>query len=64
VESLILLYRELNNVVYVKLSGKNTGETLHFIETTWKDLFPDQPYSYTYLTDRFKGQFRQMKNGD
>jgi putative ABC transport system permease protein len=57
VESLILLYRELNNVVYIKLSGKNTRETLNFIETTWKDVFPDQPYTYTYLTDRFKGQF-------
>ena len=58
VESLILLYRELDPVVYIKLSGKNTGETLHFIETTWKNLFPDQPYSYTYLTDRFEGQFK------
>ena len=57
VESLLLVYRELNNVVYVKLSGKNTQETLSFIETTWKDLFPDQPYTYTYLTDRFNGQF-------
>jgi putative ABC transport system permease protein len=57
IESLLLIYRELNNVVYVKLSGKNTRETLNFIETTWKDLFPDQPYSYTYLTDRFEGQF-------
>jgi putative ABC transport system permease protein len=58
VESLILLYRELNNVIYIKLSGKNTRETIDFIETTWKDVFPDQPYSYTYLTDRFKGQFK------
>jgi putative ABC transport system permease protein len=58
VESLILLYRELNNVVYIKLSGKNTRETLNFIETTWKNVFPDQPYSYTYLTDRFEGQFK------
>jgi putative ABC transport system permease protein len=57
IESLLLIYRELNNVIYVKLSGKNTRETLNFIETTWKDLFPDQPYSYTYLTDRFEGQF-------
>ena len=58
IESLLLIYRELNNVVYVKLSGKKTSETLHFIETTWKDVFPDQPYTYTYLTDRFEGQFK------
>ncbi len=58
VESLMLVYRELNNVMYVKLSGKNTRETINFIETTWKEVFPDQPYSYTYLTDRFVGQFK------
>ena len=57
VESLLLIYRELNNVVYIKLSGKNTQATLSFIESTWKELFPDQPYTSTYLTDRFNGQF-------
>jgi len=57
IESLLLIYRQLNNVVYIKLSDKNTQATLSFIETTWKNLFPDQPYTYTYLTDRFKGQF-------
>jgi putative ABC transport system permease protein len=58
IESMILVYRELNNVIYIKLNGKNTQETLSFIESTWKNLFPDQPYTYTYLTDRFKGQFK------
>jgi len=58
VESMMLVYRELNNEIYVKLSGKNTAETLHFIETTWKDVFPDQPYTYSFLSDRFKGQFK------
>jgi putative ABC transport system permease protein len=58
VESLMLLYRELNDIIYIRLSGENTKETLAFIEKTWKDLFPDQPYAYTYLTDRFKGQFK------
>ncbi|MBN2275715.1 MAG: ABC transporter permease [Bacteroidales bacterium] len=57
VESLMLIYRELNNVVYVKLSGKNTGEAINFIEATWKEVFPDQPFTYTFLTDRFEGQF-------
>jgi putative ABC transport system permease protein len=57
VESLVLVYRELNNVVYVKLSGKNTRATLDFIKSTWNDIFPDQPYNYTYLTERFNNQF-------
>jgi putative ABC transport system permease protein len=58
VESMMLVYREFGNIIYVKLSGKNTKGTLDFIEKTWKDLFPDQLYTYTYLTDRFKGQFK------
>jgi putative ABC transport system permease protein len=59
VESMMLLYRQtFGNIIYIKLSGRNTQETLAFIEKTWKDLFPDKPYSYTYLTDRFKGQFK------
>ena len=57
IESMLLIYRPLNNVVYIKLSDRNTQATLTFIENTWKDLFPDQPYTYTYLTDRFNGQF-------
>jgi putative ABC transport system permease protein len=57
IESMLLIYRPLNNVVYIKLRDRNTQATLTFIENTWKDLFPDQPYTYTYLTDRFNGQF-------
>jgi putative ABC transport system permease protein len=57
IESLLLAYRTINNFVYVKLSGKDTEKTLSFIESTWKEVFPDQPYSYTYLTERFNRQF-------
>jgi putative ABC transport system permease protein len=57
IESLMLVYRGRGNIVYVKLSGINTEETLRFIESRWKEIFPDQPYSYTFLTDRFNRQF-------
>src|ERR1035437_337543 len=57
IESLLLAYRPLNNVIYIKLSGKETQPTLTFIEKKWKEIFPDQPFVYTYLTDRFNSQF-------
>ncbi len=57
IESLLLVYRERNNIVYVKLSGNNTEQTLSFIENTWKEVFPDQPYSFTFLKERFNRQF-------
>jgi putative ABC transport system permease protein len=57
IESLMLVWRERNNIIYVKLSGNNTEETMSYIETKWKEIFPDQPYSYTFLTERFNRQF-------
>lgn len=57
IESLLLAYREFNNILYIKLSGKNTEQTLSFIESKWKEVFPDQPFAYTYLSERFNRQF-------
>ena len=57
IESLLLVYRGLGNIIYVKLSGNNTEQTISFIESKWKEVFPGQPFSYTFLKERFKGQF-------
>jgi len=57
IESLMLVYRELGNIIYVKLSGNNTGQTISFIESKWNEVFPDQPFSYTFLKERFNRQF-------
>lgn len=57
VESLMLLYRERNNIIYVKLGGKNTEQTISFIENKWKEVFPDLPFTYTFLSERFNNQF-------
>jgi putative ABC transport system permease protein len=58
IESLLLIYRPINNVIYIKLSGTETTQTLSFIEKKWKEIFPDQPFVYQYLTERFNGQFQ------
>jgi putative ABC transport system permease protein len=57
IESLMLLYRERNNIIYVKLTGNNTEQTISFIENRWKEVFPDQPFTYTFLSERFNRQF-------
>jgi putative ABC transport system permease protein len=57
VESLLLAYRTNNNVIYIRLSGNNNQQTISFIESRWKEVFPDQPFTYEYLTDRFNSQF-------
>ena len=57
VESLLLAYRARNNILYIKLSGINTSQTLGFIEARWKEVFPDEPFTYTYLSNRLNDQF-------
>jgi len=57
IESLLMAYRPLNDIIYIKLSGNETQPTLSFIETKWKEIFPGQPFVYTYLSERFNRQF-------
>jgi len=58
IESLLLIWRPLNNVVYIKLNGTDTQQTIGFIESKWKEVYPDQPFAYTYLEERFSRQFQ------
>jgi len=58
IESLLMAYRPLNNIIYIKLSGTETKQTLTFIENKWKEIFPGQPFTYNYLSERFNGQFQ------
>jgi putative ABC transport system permease protein len=57
IESLLLAWRPINNMIYVKLSGNDTKSTISFIESKWKEIFPVQPFTYTFLTERFNRQF-------
>ncbi|HOX73546.1 MAG TPA: hypothetical protein PK521_01245 [Bacteroidales bacterium] len=57
IESLLLAYRERNNIMYIRLDGKNVEKTIAFIETKWKEVFPDQPFSYTFLKESLNEQF-------
>ena len=57
IESLLLAYRPLGNVIYIKLSGNETQSTISFIENKWKEIFPDQPFTYQFLSERFNSQF-------
>jgi putative ABC transport system permease protein len=57
IESFLLIYRTLGNIVYVKLGENNTQASLSFIESKWREILPDQPFTYTYLSERFNRQF-------
>jgi putative ABC transport system permease protein len=57
VESLLLIYRSNNNVIYIKMNGENNKATISFIESKWREIYPDQPFTYTFLSERFNRQF-------
>ena len=58
IESLLLIYRTRNDVIYAKLSDKDIQGTIRFIESKWKEVFPDKPFEYTFLSERFNQQFK------
>jgi putative ABC transport system permease protein len=57
IESLLLMYRMRNNIVYIKLADKDINQTISYIESKWKEVFPDQPFTYSFLSERFNRQF-------
>lgn len=56
-ESLMLLYRLENDVVYIKVDNNNLKVALNFIENVWKELYPENPFEYAFLDEEFNRQF-------
>jgi putative ABC transport system permease protein len=44
--------------VSVKIHGGNAQEAIAFIQSTWKGLYPDNPFEYQFLDDHFKEVYR------
>jgi putative ABC transport system permease protein len=56
-EPLILFYRPHTNCIVAKLNPTEIGTTVGSIERTWKTLFPDLPFKYTFLDKDFDSQY-------
>ncbi len=46
------------STVSVKINGGKAKEAIAFIQSTWKELFPDHPFEYQFLDDHFKEVYR------
>jgi putative ABC transport system permease protein len=42
----------------VKINGGKTAEAMAFIQATWRNTYPDQPFEYTFVDDHFKEVYR------
>ncbi len=62
VESLMLLYRLENPLMYIKLTGNDPEAALRFIGERWEEIFPAKPFEYTFLSDDFREQFSGDRN--
>jgi putative ABC transport system permease protein len=62
VESLMLVYRLQNPILYVKLAGENMEASLDFIREQWEEVFPGKPYDHSFLEEDFMEQFSNDRN--
>ncbi|MDN5200910.1 ABC transporter permease [Fulvivirgaceae bacterium BMA10] len=46
------------NYVFVKTSSGNITETLTFVESKWKDLFPHRPFEFEFVDAQFDQLYR------
>ncbi|HTI10457.1 MAG TPA: ABC transporter permease [Puia sp.] len=54
---LILFYAPTCSGIQVKLAPTNIPGTIASVEKTWKHIFPDLPFSYTFLDQDFDSQY-------
>jgi len=54
---LLLFYKPNNNGIQVKLASNNIPATIAAVEKTWKTIFPELPFSYTFLDQDFDSQY-------
>ncbi|MXV51462.1 FtsX-like permease family protein [Pedobacter sp. HMF7647] len=49
------------NLITVKIAGSNLPGTIRSIESKWKELIPNRPFSYEFLDEFFDSQYRAQQ---
>ena len=49
------MYPSLN----VRIRPENVGETIKFLENTWKSFVPNRPFTYNFLDEKINGFYKQ-----
>jgi putative ABC transport system permease protein len=64
------LHRSIDPIIFINEGGHypwinirirpgNVGETIHFLENTWKSRVPNRPFNYDFLDDQIDGFYKQ-----
>lgn len=65
ISPLMIFYSPTNNNIEIKLRAKEMSATIAGIDKTWKAIFPDLPFSYTFLDQDFNKQYAaDQKRGE
>ena len=59
---IIMMFPDFYNTICLSFSANNFEETLSFVEKTWKELFPEQPFQYNFLDSQYNQLYRQEDN--
>ena len=58
IEPLIIILGNQNNYVFVRTTPGDIGKTLSSIETAWKEVYPTDPFGYTFVNQDLDSQYR------
>jgi putative ABC transport system permease protein len=60
IEPLFLFYETITGFsrLSVKINGRQASQSIAFIQSTWKNIFPEYPFEYQFLDDHFKEVYR------
>ncbi|WBL41350.1 ABC transporter permease [Algoriphagus halophytocola] len=50
---MIFLSERPSGIASFRFNSENTDEVINFIEAKWKEMAPGQPFTYSFLDDRF-----------
>ncbi len=58
----LFLGTDFNRYISIQILGENIRETLQFIDTTWKRIFPQLPFEHYFLDTAIERRYRAEEN--
>ncbi|HEV8515823.1 MAG TPA: ABC transporter permease [Cyclobacteriaceae bacterium] len=58
IEPLIIILGQQNNYVFVRTTPGDIGKTLSSVESAWKEVYPNDPFGYTFVNQDLDSQYR------
>jgi len=64
IDPLVLCIGQSNGLISFRVQTKNMAGTIDLLRTTWKKFLPDEPFSYSFMDERFENVYRsEMRIG-